>query len=1059
MMSPSAMLVSVDLAGSRAEPKIFPRPVAFRRWGAIAVHFISYSHVDGGDFAQRLCLALRDGSPPEDVFIDADIPLGQPWDFEVSDAIDECDTLLFVMTRDSVRRQSACIPELDRALDFKKTIIPLRLHADARKPLLLGTRQWLDVSDDFDAAVGRLRQHFAWFRSGEGEIRTLEDQLADLERAMARQPGQRDALQRRIAYLRRRIEERKRIHRDPKVAARRAAMRIDREQSREREEGFAGTGRRRARVVNEPPPFTADYFQDRRHETNTLAEYLRNDAVRLVVVRGPEGLGKTAMTCRLLVKVIRRESPENGPIRLDGVVYERVDRRPLSARMLLTDLAKLLPDDVRAELAQVFRDPRARLAAQVDRLLEALGGRRVVVLLDAAQDLIDPPSLKLRDPDLDELLRSLLDPDRRHGVKVVITSRLRPEPLMGAHPSAQRELALDEGLPSPYAEELLRDLDADGSVGLKAAPEEQLGEARRRTGGNPFALGMLYAVLKADPMVTLHQLLTATADLSTQQVIDEFLAREAVGRLDPTERAVVEALAIYQVAVRPGAVEHLLPAHLRGIDSRPVLDQLAGTQLVRQDGPLYQLPQKYWRRALARIPFGDPASAELEPYTQLALLRRGADYFADARRPPEMWRDIPDLAPQRVEFGLRVRGQDYATAAELLLLIGHKLVMWGSGKEVRDGYQALIDKLVEDPELAQACVGSLGNAHFYLREYRDAVRCYKRAIRLAESFADPTVANRWVVGLASAYYELGQTKQALEKYEDALGAAQGHSRDEERWSLAGLSLCESDRGRFELALRYAQDALEIARGAEDSALESDLLPLIGHLHGVLEQPDQLDLATRQLNRALELARGRGDRSLEIQCLADLAELLVDLGDSQAAIDLCHEALELNRALGEPRLAREAGYVLALAYLCQDAEAEARLAIDQARLHSPKRWTLSAPALQGIVMLRQRDPEARDAFQAAIAEAEVLLDGGHCFFAHDVLGLAQLGLACCGDEGRLAEAKVAFAEARGMTAAPGVIRRLDLLLEQFAVAGNEPQVDAVRPVATGAAAEPTGVGVT
>jgi len=1056
-MPPSAMLVLVDRTGSRAELPAFPRPVAFRCGGAIAVHFISYSHVDGGDFAQRLCHALRDGSPSEDVFIDTDLPLGEEWDFEVSDAIDECETVLFVMTRDSVRRQSMCIPELDRALDFKKTIIPLRLHPDARKPLLLGTRQWLDIGDDFEAAVDRLRGHFQWLRSGEGEIRTLEYQLADLERALVKHPEQRDRLQHRIAYLKRQIQERKRIRRNPKAAAQRAAMRIDKEQSRDREEGVAGTGQRHARVVNKPPPFTADFFQDRRHETNTLAEYLRNDAVRLIVVRGPEGLGKTAMTCRLLDKVIRREPPEGGPIQLDGVVYQRLDQRPLSARMLLADLAKLLPDDVEAELVRVFRDPDAHLARQLDRLLEALAGRRVVVLLDAAQELLDAATLELRDPDLDKLLRSLLDPDLPHGVKVVMTSRLRPEPLMAVHQSGQRELALDEGLPSPYAEELLRKLDGDGTVGLRHAPDEQLGEVRRRTGGSPFALEMLSSVLKADPTITPAELLAATTDLSPQQVVDEFLVRQAVGRLNPTERAVVEALAIYRVAVRPGAVDHLVRVHLHDIDSRPVLEQLAGTQLVRQDGPFYQLPRKYWERALARIPPGDPESVEIAPYTQLALLRRGAEYFVDARRPQEMWTDISDLGSQRIEFDLRVRGQDYANAAELLLSIDDHLLRWGYAREVRDGYLALDGKL-DDPELVEACVGSLGNAHFQLREYRDAVRCYDRAIRLARSLADPMMANRWVGNLASAYYQLGQTERALAKYEEALRAAQAHSKDEQRWSLAGLSLCESDLGRFEPAMRHAQEALETAREAEDSTLESELLTLIAHLHGALEEPDQLEHATRQLNRALELARGRGDRFLEAQCLVDLAELVVDIGDYQAAIDLAHEALELNRALGEPRLAREAGYVLALAHLCRNAEVEARLAIDQARLHSPKRWTLSAPALQGIVMLRQRDSEARDAFEAAIAEAEVLLDGGTCFFALDVLGLAQLGLACCGDEGRLAEAKLAFAEARGLTAAPGVIRRMDLLLEQLAIAGYQAQVNAAQAAATGAGAVPTETGV-
>ena len=123
---------------------------------------------------------------------------------------------------------------------------------------------------------------------------------------------------------------------------------------------------------------------------------------------------------------------------------------------------------------------------------------------------------------------------------------------MSVQRPAQRRLPLDEGLSPPHAENLLRALDHDGKVGLGSATDDELEACRRRTGGTPFALEMLYTLLKNDPTTSLARLLEDTKELTPQEVADKFLTREAIAVLDNTERAVVEALAIFQVPVRAG---------------------------------------------------------------------------------------------------------------------------------------------------------------------------------------------------------------------------------------------------------------------------------------------------------------------------------------------------------------------------------------------------------------------------------------------------------------------------------------------------------------------------
>ena len=117
---------------------------------------------------------------------------------------------------------------------------------------------------------------------------------------------------------------------------------------------------------------------------------------------------------------------------------------------------------------------------------------------------------------LDEALRALLAAPP-HGVKVIVTTRVAPRGLLLDHPERQRRLDLDEGLGSPYAEQVLRARDPDGRLGLKTAPDELLDQARERTRGYPRALEALAAILAADRGTTLPELLDQTAAAAGQR--------------------------------------------------------------------------------------------------------------------------------------------------------------------------------------------------------------------------------------------------------------------------------------------------------------------------------------------------------------------------------------------------------------------------------------------------------------------------------------------------------------------------------------------------------------
>jgi hypothetical protein len=674
-------------------------------------HFISYSTFDGLDFALRLRTELEAGMPLIPVWLDKrDIQPGEDWDEEVAKALKSCVSLLFVMTRDSVEDESECKREWTYALRYKKPVIPVRLHADAEMPFRLAPRQHLDFTraaesgEQFDAALARLRKHLEWLVSPEGTLQTLKDRLEDAERDLrrAKDQTQKARIEDDLDQLKKDIAKQEEVVRDPQGARRRVEESIARGLERERQPERPAAGAQRSKFINPPPGLAPTYFQDRHIETGMLGGFLKDAALRLITVVGRGGTGKTALVCRLLRALEGGQLPdEGGPLEASGIVYlSAAGTRRVNTPNLFFDLSKLLPVEAASQLDTLFKNPQASTEAKMSALLSNFAEGRTVVLLDNFEDMIDPETLGLRDAELDEALRALLNLPH-HAVKVILTTRLAPQDLALVQPGRQRRLDLDEGLASPYAENILREMDADGKVGLRKAPDDFLNEARERTRGYPRALEALFAILSADRDTTLRDILDDTTNVLPENVVHD-LVGEAFSRLDLAAQQVMQALAVYGHPVTNAAVDYLLQPHLPGIDSAPVLKRLVNMQFARRERGRYYLHPVDRTYALSRIPRGEPSDRNEKDaplYTQFALLHRAAEYFKQSRLPREDWKTIEDLAPQLAEFDLRCGGEDYDTAANVLLDIDFDyLLTWGFYRQMAEMHERLQSHL-SNPDL------------------------------------------------------------------------------------------------------------------------------------------------------------------------------------------------------------------------------------------------------------------------------------------------------------------------------------------------------------------------
>jgi tetratricopeptide (TPR) repeat protein len=1015
--------------------------------------FISYSSVDGKDFALMLSKKLAAGIPPIPVWLDkSSLRPGEDWDEQVAEAIKTCKGMIFVMSFDSVCKDSICKNEWVWALRYKKPIIPLRKDHEADLPFRLGSREYIDFCGSINPSIAQLRKHLIWMDSPEGQLQALKYRLSDAKREFPRAELEQQArIQLDINELESQIAQQQKIINNPKAAEQRVKKSITTGLKEECTPSRPVDGIAKIIFINPPPLIAPTWFQDRRVETQQIGDFLKDESLRLLTIVGRGGVGKSAMVCRLLRALEGGKLPDDGgSLNVDGIVYLSASRpfqRP-NLPDLYSGLVKLLPDQIVKELDYICKHPQSTTRTTMEALVQAFPRGRTVVLLDDFEVMIDIETGKIKDVDLDVALRLLLELPP-HGLKFIITTRFAPGDLAMVQPALQRRLDLDAGLDHPYAEIVLRSMDTDGKVGLRDAPEELLGKARERTRGYPRALVHLFGILSADRDTSLQELLDNTQKYLPEQIVT-VLVGEAFSRLDLTAQRVMQALAVYHYPVSSAALDYLLQFQIPGINSRQVLSRLVNMQFVRHDKGRYYLHQVDRDYALSRIAEGDPADRDKEspPLTRFAMLHRAAAWFKLSRIPQEEWKTLEDLKAQLCEFELRCEGNEFDTAAALLLEFDFDyLFLWGHYRLMTELHERLQGKIT-NPELEEYSNGNLASAYHRIGQFQKAISFCEKALLISKKRNHLLGIGVWLHNLANYVSDIGQHASAIKYLHQALTIRRKNdNRKGESLDLSSLANLYSEIGNNTLAVKYYKKALLIHHELKRMKGEATDLDNLGNSYRCL---GQISEAQKCHKNAFSIASSIGYRLIETSSNTSFGELYISQNKLPEATRVLKRAIEIADEIGNSQFSKNARENLALVRLYENNLPMARQMINDARKYNVPLRDHYTSAILGVVILRQGDLiTARETFNEAIKEANQLISMcADRYEALDVIGLSLSGLALCGDLEQIPSAKNAYRKARAVTTDIGIVQALLKLFDALAQTDAEGILAEVRLVAAG-----------
>jgi predicted ATPase/class 3 adenylate cyclase len=640
-----------------------------------------------------------------------------------------------------------------------------------------------------------------------------------------------------------------------------------------------------ARPNNLPLQLTA--FVGREDEIARCVAMLRDPAVRMLVLTGPGGVGKT----RLALQVAAELSHDFD----DGMFY--VDLSPLERHEL-----------VLAAIAETLDVREAGAATTETILAESIGSRSLLLLLDSFERVAGaaPEVVRLLDcPHLKLLVTS------RSSLRV----RAEREVPVGPLPVPASDDATPASGDTPSVRLFMDRATADNpDFALTADNARAVTEICRRLEGLPLAIELAAARVRLFPPDALLARLERRLPLLTSGALDA-PARQRTLRdtidwshdlLGPEQQALFARLSIFAGGCSIPAIEAIADDLGAGVQLELVetLDALVQHHLVRQSAAA-----------------GEPRFSMLETIREFGVeqLEASAQMPAVARRHARIFLDLVEQAVPALRDGideprwlraLELEHDNFRAALNWSLryesltavrLAGALSRFWSARGHLSEGRawleQAIAGAPPDDPARAAQLLHAAGRIALLQGDYARSVSLHERSLALWQATND-LVQIAWAeTALADAVGLAGDEPRAINLYVAALALFRGHNVEQ------GVSIVQNNlgvraqmRGEWDRAAALYEESLAIDRRRGDT---TSILVTLGNLGDVALERERIDEAATRFHESLQLAWELEDAITSLQGLIGLGRVAVQSGDFPRGARLLAAAEAQSETIGTP----------------------------------------------------------------------------------------------------------------------------------------------------------------
>ncbi|XP_076436176.1 G-protein-signaling modulator 2-like [Babylonia areolata] len=177
-----------------------------------------------------------------------------------------------------------------------------------------------------------------------------------------------------------------------------------------------------------------------------------------------------------------------------------------------------------------------------------------------------------------------------------------------------------------------------------------------------------------------------------------------------------------------------------------------------------------------------------------------------------------------------------------------------------------------------------------------AAQFYQENLSLVKELGDKSAQGRACGNLGNTHYLLGNFGQAIQFHDERLAIAKEFGdKAAERRAFTNLGNAHIFLGEFEIAAEHYKKSLSIAKSLQDRALEAQACYSLGNTYTLLRD---YPLAIEYHMRHLLIAQELRDRVGESRAYWSLGNAHSALGNHESALDFANKHLEISKEIGD-----------------------------------------------------------------------------------------------------------------------------------------------------------------